>query len=344
MTSSISILNTLQADQDSGGETVSEPEPKSKRDQVAEQRKKILLDLGIDLIVYSGQITFDSDNKVFEVLQLTPEEHRQDTGVLWLSTLGGLPDSAYTIARAFQRKYKNFKVLVSGYCKSSGTLVALGAQELIMTDGGQLGPLDIQVMNHEEFGERLSGLNPSEALRAINFQSIEMLREQFLELRLGYRLSTKQALEVATNLTGQLMSPVTAQLDLMKYGEFIRAMRIAEDYGSRLTNHWDGANLKAGAIGKLTSGYPSHGFAIDREEAEKSLFSAVSKPCEGLSVLIQQLGSGIDRHALSNNDTPLVLNLNHAFDVYSEEDKAIQTMNAHQDDNSHEHETGEPDA
>lgn len=145
-----------------------------------------------------------------------------------------------------------------------------------------------------------------------------MLKEQFFELRIRHRLSTKQALEVATNLTGQLMSPVTTQLDLIKYGEFIRAMRIAEDYGQRLTEHWEAANLKDNAINLLTTGYPSHGFAIDREEAKKALFSSVSEPCAALNVLIGELGPVIDRRSLSDDNAPFVANLNHAFGMYAE--------------------------
>lgn len=129
-------------------------------EEVAARRAAIVEHLDADIIVYSGGITFGSDRRVHEVLDQTPDHLRKDTGILWLSTLGGLPDSAYTIARAFQRRYKHFKVLVTGFCKSSGTLVALGASELVMSDSGQLGPLDIQVMDKEEFGERLSGLKP----------------------------------------------------------------------------------------------------------------------------------------------------------------------------------------
>ncbi len=47
-------------------------------------------------------------------------------------TEGGDADPAYRIARCLQDHYDRFSLFVSGYCKSAGTLVALGAHELQM--------------------------------------------------------------------------------------------------------------------------------------------------------------------------------------------------------------------
>ena len=50
----------------------------------------------------------------------------------------------------FQRSYKKFIVLVSGYCKSAGTLVACGAHELVFSDAGEIGPIDIQMEKKDD--------------------------------------------------------------------------------------------------------------------------------------------------------------------------------------------------
>jgi ClpP class serine protease len=39
---------------------------------------------------------------------------------------------------------------VSGYCKSAGTLIALGANELAFGEHGELGPLDVQIAKRDE--------------------------------------------------------------------------------------------------------------------------------------------------------------------------------------------------
>lgn len=278
-----------------------------------QRAKQALIDFEGDLFIHAGSITAGQEENFAKILHLTPD--RPSKATLWLTTPGGDPDTAYQIARLLQKKYESFTVFINGWCKSSGTLICLGAKELIMDDLGQLGPLDIQMLNKEEFGERLSGLNPIEALKSISFQSLDLLRQQFLSFRFGGGLSTKQALEVATNLTGQLMSPITAQLDIMKYGEFTRSMRIAVEYGNRLAKGCGNTNLKPDAINLLTTGYPSHGFVIDKEEAEESLFNKVSKPSEQLLTIAESLQVVVDSYFSGPNNSVLMVDLRHALKV-----------------------------
>jgi hypothetical protein len=68
---------------------------------------------------------------------------------------------------------------------------------------------------------------------------------------------------------------VYSQLDPMRLGEYQRAMLIAQHYGTRIARK----NLKDSALERLIADYPSHGFIIDRCEAE-SLFNKVREPNE----------------------------------------------------------------
>lgn len=275
--------------------------------------KAWLRDSPFDFFVMAGGIEQGVERQASEILE--GAGNSADQAILWLSTPGGSPDGAYMLARAFQRKYKHFAIFIDGYCKSSGTLVCLGADSLIMGENGHLGPLDIQILNREEFGERHSGLNPMTALDALGQQATDFLRRQFLDVRFGGGLSTKQALEVSTNLAGHLFSPITAQLDFMKYGEFTRSMRIGIEYGERLTQHRESSNLKSGAVYRLAMGYPSHGFAIDREEARDTLFSCVEDAPQGLMLLARELSAIVDKHLNSFENAPLFLDLRKALGV-----------------------------
>jgi len=58
-------------------------------------------------------------------------------------------------------------VLVSGPCKSAGTLLAIGANELAFTPYGELGPLDIQLTKVDKFQQQESGLMISDSLNMI---------------------------------------------------------------------------------------------------------------------------------------------------------------------------------
>lgn len=269
--------------------------------------------LDCDLLIHAGGISFGQESHYINIFET--QTQRAKHVILWLTSPGGDPDTAYQISRLLQKRYERVSVFVNGWCKSSGTLICLGANELIMDDLGQLGPLDIQILNREEFGERLSGLNPIEALKSISSQSLELLKQQFLNVRFGGGLSTKQALEVATNLTGQLMSPITAQLDIMKYGEFTRSMRIAVEYGQRLAKSCRGNNLKPDAINLLTTGYPSHGFVIDYEEARETLFNEVSEPSENLKIVAKVLQPYVDTWAGGANNSAMIIDVRHALGV-----------------------------
>ncbi|MCY1190275.1 Serine dehydrogenase proteinase [compost metagenome] len=306
-----STISSLVLESDAS-DTHKESGPSSHAEKIM-RAKAALAEFEGDLFIHSGGISSGQEENLARILHNT--ENRPKKATLWLTTPGGDPDTAYQIARLLQKKYEHFSVFINGWCKSSGTLICLGAKELIMDDLGQLGPLDIQILNKEEFGERLSGLNPIEALKSISIQSLELLRQQFLSFRFGGGLSTKQALEVATNLTGQLMSPITAQLDIMKYGEFTRSMRIALEYGNRLAKGCGGNNLKPDAINLLTTGYPSHGFVIDRDEASDTLFNKVSKPSDELVTIAESLQSVVDSYFAGANNSVLMIDLRHALGV-----------------------------
>jgi hypothetical protein len=286
--------------------------PKPTEDAFS-QARSALKGMDCDLLIHAGGISFGQESHYIGVFDAQAE--RADHVILWLTSPGGDPNTAYQIARLLQKRYEKVSVFINGWCKSSGTLLCLGADEIIMDDLGQLGPLDIQILNREEFGERLSGLNPIEALKSISLQSLDLLKQQFLNVRFGGGLSTKQALEVATNLTGQLMSPITAQLDIMKYGEFTRSMRIAVEYGQRLTKSCKVNNLKPDAINLLTTGYPSHGFVIDFDEAKESLFNDVNAPSEKLKLIAKNLQPIVDTYVGGANNSAMIIDVRHALGV-----------------------------
>lgn len=101
--------------------------------------------------------------------------------LLILFTGGGDPDSAFRIARYFQEKYERFTLYVTGYCKSAGTLLALGAHELIMSDHAELGPLDIQMAKKDELIEKQSGLTVMTALSSLDSRSFRAFEQFFLQ-------------------------------------------------------------------------------------------------------------------------------------------------------------------
>src|ERR1700733_1331859 len=58
---------------------------------------------------------------------------------LLLDSPGGYAKSAYRLARTLQVKYKAFSVLIPRRAKSAATLLALGAERILLSEHGELG-------------------------------------------------------------------------------------------------------------------------------------------------------------------------------------------------------------
>ena len=231
--------------------------------------------LDADILLYNGLLIFPEDY----ILMGSCEPQRKNV-LLILTTDGGDADVTYRIARCLQRRYRRFIVYVREWCKSAGTLLVSGANEIIMPDDGELGPLDVQLVKRDEFGERESGLAPRQALETLRDESLKSFEDYFLKLRVrsGFSLSSALTSEIAKAMAVELFKPIYGQLDPMRLGEIERAVQVAKAYGERLGQI--GRNFQTdSALDDLVSGYPSHTFVIDREEA-KRLFRRVRKPTE----------------------------------------------------------------
>ncbi|MFY3138033.1 SDH family Clp fold serine proteinase [Achromobacter xylosoxidans] len=232
-----------------------------------------------DFILISRGVTRELHHDLSEHLA-TKKRHTKCT--VFLTTRGGDADGGYRTARCLRHNYEHVRLIIPSLCKSAGTLIAIGADELVIGDLGELGPLDVQVRKANELAERSSGLDIIQAL-GISLSHVQgAFRDTLLGVRRGLRLSTRLAGEFASQLAAGVAAPLYAQIDPNRLGEMQRAVQIASQYGERL-NACSNA-LQEDALEKLVAGYPSHGFVIDRKEA-KELFNSVTKPTEKESKL-----------------------------------------------------------
>jgi len=255
---------------------------------------------GADVLLFSGRI--DEEN-VDEFINVVKRAKRRANVFLMLTTRGGSPDAAFRMARCLQRMYTKFTLCVYGRCKSAGTLIAVGAHELVLADFGELGPLDVQLGKNDEIFEEVSGLNITQALNSLNTRTHAFFTEVLVTIRQGSRaqVSTKLAAEIATGLAVGTYGKIFSQVDPGQLGAIERAIHIASDYGDRLKS----TNVKQGTIDKLISGYSTHGFVIDLQEA-KSLFNVVRETDK----IEEDLGECIAHVTRDQTDKSLVLLLN----------------------------------
>lgn len=240
-----------------------------------------------DILLYAGPITPQGATDLQQRVSERP--HKKQSALLFISTLGGNPDAAYKIARCLQDSYEDgFTLAIDEQCKSAGTLLAIGAQRLIMHAGAELGPLDIQIHKSDELWETMSGLTTIEALTTLRSQAQQAFRSALLDIRGGsqQQISTRTAAELAAKVVTGLFAPIYGKIDPMLLGEHSRAMRIARAYGERLLEK--SKNTNDIGIRKLATSYPSHEFVIDRIEA-KSIFSNVDTPCELTTSLFAEI-------------------------------------------------------
>lgn len=239
-----------------------------------------------DVFIFNSELFGTKD---FEFINIVADNKCRANAVLVLITHGGDPDVAYRIARYFQESYESLTVLVSGRCKSAGTLIAIGATELAFMPYGELGPLDIQLSKVDKFDGAQSGLAIQDALNTLESRATE----SFFDLVKGYMeanqgmLSFASATKASSEFVTQLYAPVFAKIDPEEVGAKTRSMRIADDYGKRLSFKWQ--NAKNGAIQTLSETYSSHSFVIDKREAE-TLFHRVRDATEEEKALVGALG------------------------------------------------------
>lgn len=272
------------------------------------------------LIVFSGEISDESVDSAIEALvaSKTPKVTKL---CLFLTTWGGDPHAAYRLCRFASGRFDVVRLLLAGHCKSAGTLVAVGANEIGFGRFGELGPLDVQMTKPDEIFLRHSGLDVMQAIAQVTSGAYNAFQEYFLALA-GGGLPARTAAEIAANLATKLYEPVAAQIDPVRLGEADRAIRIAGEYGNRL----DAGNLKPGALPTLIRDYPTHGFVIDRNEANQ-LFHRVTDLTDEETTIAEAFGARVRSPA----HQPFVCDVLGAYP--SQEDKGVDQNNESVNDN-----------
>ncbi len=284
-------------------------------------------ELDANIFVYSG--TIDDIGYGLLVSEMISENSSdiRPNAVLILTTNGGIADSAYKIARLLQKSHENLFLFIPSFCKSAGTLIALGASELYLTELSELGPLDVQLFQQDELFKSRSGLVVRTAFEGLAEEAFKLYEHIMIGIKTksGSIVSFETASRIASNITTDMMGKVYSQINPEILGSDLRNLHIATEYGHRLANR--GMNVREGAIQALISGYPSHEFVIDDAECEK-LFHRVRRPSPTLDGLMMRLGEIV----YYEQQTHVVRRLNGVTAPKGEDDEAREIQ--HADDGS----------
>ena len=155
-------------------------------------------------------------------------------------------------------------------------MLALGADDIILGEYGELGPLDVQVLDPER-EEWISGLDEVQSLERLNAFAMSAIDGAMFLFANRTGMKAKTLLPHVTRFVTELTGPLFSRVDVVHYTQMSRALKEGEQYAERLLgrNH---SREKAHKIAcALVENYPEHGFIIDSDEA-KSIGLHVSDP------------------------------------------------------------------
>lgn len=153
-------------------------------------RQETMSFLGIPVFRY---IDVDDSEQILRAIHLTDAEVPID---LILHTPGGLALPSTQIARALSRHTGKVTVFVPHYAMSGGTLIALAADEIVMSEHAVLGPVDPQI-----------GSAPAASiLRAIERKPISEVEDETLILADQGEMALKQLKQTIHDITSDRLA------------------------------------------------------------------------------------------------------------------------------------------
>lgn len=209
---------------------------------------------------------------------------------LVLDTMGGNVEMPWRIVSLIREFCEKFSVLIPQRAASAGTLLALGADEIIMTRLAVLGPID------PSRSHPLLPVGPDGPIGDVSVQDMQHAM-QFI----------KQAGEIVgedaaytPDAMAQIISVLFEKVHPLAIGAIEQSYALAKLVGKRcLETHMPATTDKErekinGIVNHLCDDYKSHGYQIPRREAE-SIGLKVKRPnkrVEGILI-------GLYRHSLS---------------------------------------------
>ncbi len=187
--------------------------------------------------------------------------------------LGGRSEAAYLVARELRRRFARLTAYVPFEAKSATTLLCLAADELVLGDLGELGPLDHQYEEKQkaDYPMNISQLLPGMALRQLQQEVMEVYDTAVARIVKASGLRPFEAGSKAAELIGGLYAPLLGQLDPARLADCARGLGVGKAYAERMLQRYRPAlyaERGEALLRRLIHGYPTHGFVLDREELE----------------------------------------------------------------------------
>lgn len=196
---------------------------------------------------------------------------------LVLYTRGGDTLTAWSLVNLLRQFCKELEIIIPSKCHSSGTIMCLGANNLVMTKQATLGPIDPSVN---------TPLNPTVTINGQQHQlpiSVEEIN--------GYLEVVKHDLSIKDDASlAKVLLALSEKVHPIVLGKVYRAKAQIQMLAKKLLSHQlnDGDSIEK-IVSFLCSDSGSHDYTINRIEAVNDLGLTVEKPDDALYALIKEI-------------------------------------------------------
>ncbi len=239
----------------------------------AQRNSKLLVYVTGDKAGWETQIANDATDYI--------TEHLDKIGVvpkisLFLFTNGGNTLAGWNIVNLIRQFCDDFEIIVPSKARSTGTLMCLGANRIIMTKQATLGPIDPSV------NTPLNPTIPNAGPQARVPVSVEAIKG-FLELaKHELKLKDNKALADVFKVLAEKVHPLVL-------GDVYRAIGQIQMLARKLlANQVSDKDKVEKIISFLCSESGSHDYTINRREAKNSLGLNIEKPSQELYEIINK--------------------------------------------------------
>jgi len=182
---------------------------------------------------------------------------------------GGEAEVAYRIAKLLQRQCGEFTAIVPRVAKSAATLMVLGAEQIILGDDADLGPLDAQYRDFDVAEDVVSALDTVQAVEQLEENAAQVAVNMLENLQVATRKKYNSLIRHALHFSADVTRPLFQGVDAVRYTREARVLKEAQDYAERLLRARFPKKGHARKIAEaLVRNCPCHGFVIDLDEAK----------------------------------------------------------------------------
>ncbi|WP_422355300.1 SDH family Clp fold serine proteinase [Roseivirga pacifica] len=204
---------------------------------------------------------------------------------LFLYTRGGNTLAAWSLVNLIRQFCEEFEVIIPSKAHSSGTLISLGANSIIMTKQATLGPID------PSLNSPLNPQNPAipnnpKARLPVSVESIK-----------GYLELAQEDLKIHNeNELSQILMKLSDKVHPLVLGDIYRSRTQIKMLAKKLlSKQLDSQEQIEKIISFLSSDSGSHDYAIYRNEASDELGLNIEKPTQELYDVIKEVYDDIKK-------------------------------------------------